>query len=211
MSAGAYFIYIAEKDSTQLIIGMKTTVYSRIIPPNLLTLQMVPPLEHPLTESDGPIRAAALLTNDTLASFHAMPGYPDSPAAPLSGTNRVRLADAGSGKETGLFATRNFELGELIMSERPILMIPTPILDDSGENLELCRSGNILFLLEKLINEAPDETMNAFRKFDRLHVMDAEVPMGIITRYAMMTAVGIYLFVENGACPCVLVLDCESN
>ncbi|KAF9062765.1 hypothetical protein BDP27DRAFT_274165 [Rhodocollybia butyracea] len=54
----------------------------------------------------------------------ATPGFPKAPLLPTGGSKGYRIAPAGANKGLGIFATRHIKAGELIIDERPLLVLP---------------------------------------------------------------------------------------
>ncbi|THV07612.1 SET domain-containing protein [Dendrothele bispora CBS 962.96] len=121
----------------------------------------------------------------------SVPGFPEAiprpdPARPLPYT----IAES-PGKGTGMFAARDIEWGELILAERPMLVIPTTFRavggiicppDFTKDQVQQAYMNAIESTMETLVNRMPMEYQEAYKKLWNCHENDGSGPLFGIAR-----------------------------
>ncbi|KAL1726137.1 hypothetical protein EV714DRAFT_255167 [Schizophyllum commune] len=124
----------------------------------------------------------AIVDGLTKTEVFTQPGFPhpvERPAIPAH-----RIASAGQGKGLGVFATRDIGPGELIIAERPLLMIPLGV--PTAENIPAHFTMRQMIqaslaewekALEMLVERMLPERREAFMKLANSHTTDGSGPI----------------------------------
>ncbi|THV07611.1 SET domain-containing protein [Dendrothele bispora CBS 962.96] len=148
----------------------------------------------PSTEPDATVSqypdgwAECLITGRAKRAIVSFPGFPE--ALPHSDPTRPKPYELreSPGKGMGMFATRDIEYGELILAERPLLVVPAAftMITVPLHFTEAQRHQAVLNqteqMLEKIVDRMPEETKQAYQQLYNCHKEDGSGPLFGIVR-----------------------------
>ncbi|KAK7460844.1 hypothetical protein VKT23_008775 [Stygiomarasmius scandens] len=135
--------------------------------------------------------AECFITGRAKRAIVSVPGFPE--ALPRTDPSRPKpyTIVESTGKGMGMFAARDIEWGELIVAERPMLVIPvafpyegaavTPanFTTDHIQQLHLNQTEKVM---EMLLSRMPKENQEAYKKLANCHKEDGSGPLYGIVR-----------------------------
>ncbi|THU86386.1 SET domain-containing protein [Dendrothele bispora CBS 962.96] len=121
----------------------------------------------------------------------SVPGFPEPlPRSDCSRPQQYKIIET-PGKGMGMFATRDIEYGELILTERPLLVFPVAdrymwnltypehLTIDQIQQVQLNQKEK---LMETLVDQMPKENQEAYKKLANCHPEDGSGPLHGILR-----------------------------
>ncbi|KAK7460841.1 hypothetical protein VKT23_008770 [Stygiomarasmius scandens] len=116
----------------------------------------------------------------------SVPGFPEALPRPDPSRPKPYKIVETPGKGMGMFATRDIEWGELIIAERPLLVIPSAIrymgalafpANFTRDQLQQAQLDQMEKLIEMLVNRMPKENQEAYKKLANCHQEDGSGPL----------------------------------
>ncbi|KAL1686709.1 hypothetical protein GGG16DRAFT_117637 [Schizophyllum commune] len=124
----------------------------------------------------------AIVDGVTKTEIFTQPGFPRPVERPTIPAHRI--APAGNGKGLGVFATRDIKPGELIIAERPLLVVPiaVPSVENipayfSMEQVVQARLAEWEKALDILVGRMLPDRREAFMKLANSHTTDGSGPI----------------------------------
>ncbi|THU86385.1 SET domain-containing protein, partial [Dendrothele bispora CBS 962.96] len=121
----------------------------------------------------------------------SVPGFPEPlPRSDCSRPKQYKIIET-PGKGMGMFATRDIEYGELILTERPLLVFPASPRHMSSlaypkhftiDQIQQAQLNQLEKLMETLVDQMPKENQEAYKKLANCHQEDGSGPLLGIAR-----------------------------
>ncbi|KAK7460845.1 hypothetical protein VKT23_008776 [Stygiomarasmius scandens] len=131
--------------------------------------------------------AECFITGRAKRAILSTPGFPEAlPRADSARPIPYEIRES-SGKGMGMFATRDIECGELIMAERPMLVIPAAYAPAVPVHFTPAQQQQAVLnemekILEQMVGRMPEEMQRAYKELSNCHQEDGSGPLFGIAR-----------------------------
>jgi len=131
------------------------------------------------------------ITGRAKRAIVSVPGFPEALPCPDPSRPKPYMITESPGKGVGMIATRDIEWGELIIAERPMLVIPSVVRhmeafsfpkDFTTDQLWQAYLNQMEKLTELLVNRMSKEDQDAYKKLVNCHREDGTGPLFGIAR-----------------------------
>ncbi|THU86387.1 SET domain-containing protein [Dendrothele bispora CBS 962.96] len=121
----------------------------------------------------------------------SVPGFPEALPRPDSSRPKQYKIIETPGKGMGMFATCDIEWGELILTERPLLVFPASNRHMSSlaypkdftiDQIQQAQLNQLEKVMETLVNQMPKENQEAYKRLANCHQEDGSGPLHGIAR-----------------------------